>query len=62
MNSIQLDTTEAATDTISYVATDQKGLTSTSTRTVNIEPAAAGTGDATSSDNSTSSTDATTTI
>jgi hypothetical protein len=29
-----------ATDTIDYVATDQTGLTSTSTRTVIIEPAA----------------------
>jgi len=36
--SVQLDTTQAATDTIDYVATDQSGLTSTSTRTVIIEP------------------------
>jgi hypothetical protein len=36
MNPIQLDTTQAATDTIQYVATDQNGLTSTSTRTVII--------------------------
>ena len=41
MNSIQFDTSAAATDTIDYVATDQSGLTSTSTRTVLIEPAAA---------------------
>ena len=34
---VQIDTTEAATDTIDYVATDQYGLTSTSTRTVIIE-------------------------
>jgi hypothetical protein len=39
-----IDTTQAATDTIQYVATlpaqagDQSGLTSTSTRTVIIEP------------------------
>jgi hypothetical protein len=37
MNPIQIDTTEAATDTIDYVATDQSGLTATSTRTVIIE-------------------------
>ena len=35
----QLDTSQAATDTIDYVATDQNGLTSTSTRTVIIEAA-----------------------
>jgi hypothetical protein len=39
MNPVQLDTTQAATDTIDYVATDQSGLTSTSTRTVIIEAA-----------------------
>jgi hypothetical protein len=32
-----IDTTQAATDTIAYVATDQNGLTSTSTRTVIIQ-------------------------
>jgi hypothetical protein len=31
MNPIQLDTTQAATDTIAYVATDSAGLTSTTT-------------------------------
>jgi hypothetical protein len=36
---VQLDTTQAATDTIQYVATGQSGLTSTSTRTVIIEAA-----------------------
>ncbi len=36
-NPVQLVTTEAATDTISYVATDQSGLTSTSTRTVIVQ-------------------------
>jgi Domain of unknown function (DUF5011)/Chaperone of endosialidase len=39
MNPIQLDTTQAATDTISYVATDENGLTSTTTRTVIIQTA-----------------------
>jgi Domain of unknown function (DUF5011) len=38
MNPVQLDTTEPATDTIQYGATDQNGLTSTSTRTVIVEP------------------------
>jgi hypothetical protein len=41
MSPVQIDTSAAATDTIDYVATDQNGLTSTSTRTVIIEPAAA---------------------
>ena len=35
---ILIDTTAPATDTIDYVATDQNGLTSTSTRTVIVEP------------------------
>ena len=39
MNPVQIDTTQAATDTISYVATDQNGLTSTTTRAVIIEAA-----------------------
>jgi integrase len=39
MSPIQLDTSEAATDTIDYVATDQSGLTSTTTRTVLIQAA-----------------------
>jgi hypothetical protein len=39
MNPVQLNTTQAATDTIDYVVTDQSGLTSTSTRTVIIQPA-----------------------
>jgi len=39
VDAIQLDTTAAATDTIDYVATDSAGLTSTSTRTVIIQPA-----------------------
>jgi hypothetical protein len=37
MSPVQIDTTTAVTDTISYVATDQSGLTSTSTRTVIVE-------------------------
>ena len=37
---IVIDTSAAATDTIDYVVTDQNGLTSTSTRTVIVEPAA----------------------
>jgi hypothetical protein len=41
MSPVQIDTTQVATDTIDYVATDQTGLTATSTRTVLIEPAAA---------------------
>jgi Bacterial surface protein, Ig-like domain len=39
-SNIAIDTTEAATDTIDYVATDQSGLTATSTRTVIVQPAA----------------------
>jgi lysophospholipase L1-like esterase len=41
MSPVQIDTTQVATDTIDYVVTDQNGLTSTSTRTVIIEAAAA---------------------
>ncbi len=43
MSDIVLDTSTTATDTIDYVATDQNGLTSTSTRTVLIEPVASST-------------------
>ena len=39
MNPVQIDTSTVATDTIDYVATDQSGLTSTTTRTVIIEAA-----------------------
>ncbi len=53
MNPVQIDTSIAATDTIDYVATDQTGLTATSTRTVIIDPASvsssAGAPDTTSS-------------
>jgi lysophospholipase L1-like esterase len=38
---IELDTSADATDTIDYVVTDSQGFTSTSTRTVIVEPAAA---------------------
>ena len=41
VSNIVIDTSQAATDTIDYVATDQDGLTATTTRTVLIEPAAA---------------------
>ncbi len=41
VSNIVIDTSQPATDTINYVATDQNGLTSTSTRTVLIEAAAA---------------------
>src|SRR6185437_9463341 len=39
---VQIDTSGAATDTIDYVATNQYGLTSTTTRTVIILPAQPG--------------------
>jgi len=39
MNPVQIDTSTAATDTIAYVATDQNGLSSTTTRTVIVEAA-----------------------
>ena len=38
---IVIDTTQVATDTIDYVATDPTGLTSTSTRAIIIVPASA---------------------
>ena len=40
-SNIVIGTSEAATDTVSYVATDQSGLTATSTRTIIIQPAVA---------------------
>lgn len=45
---IQLDTSDPATDTIDYAATDQNGLAATSTRTVIIEAHAESDGAATS--------------
>jgi len=39
VSNIVLDTTQAATDTIVYVVTDQNGLAATSTRTVIIQAA-----------------------
>jgi hypothetical protein len=41
VSNITIDTSQVATDTIDYVATDNDGLTATSTRTVLIEPTAA---------------------
>jgi len=41
VSNIAIDTSQVATDTIDYVATDQNGLTATSTRIVIIDPAAA---------------------
>ena len=41
VSNIVIDTSQAATDTINSVATDQFGLTATSTRTVIIEAATA---------------------
>ena len=64
MSPVQIDTSQAATDTIDYVATDQNGLTSTSTRTVIIDaPSIIPTDDAsTTASNSASTTDSTSTI
>lgn len=39
VSNIVLDTSAIATDTIEYAATDQTGLTATSTRTVIVEAA-----------------------
>jgi hypothetical protein len=39
MNPVQIDTSTTATDAIAYVATDQSGLTSTTTRTVIVQAA-----------------------
>jgi hypothetical protein len=41
VSDIVLDTTEAATDTVQYVATDPNGLSATSTRTIIVDPATA---------------------
>jgi hypothetical protein len=43
VSNIVIDTSQVATDTIDYVATDNNGLTSTSTRIVIIEQATAAT-------------------
>jgi len=37
VSNINIDTSQVATDTIDYVATDTDGLTATSTRTIIIE-------------------------
>jgi hypothetical protein len=39
VSNIVIATRQVATDTIDYVATDEDGLTATSTRTILIEPA-----------------------
>jgi hypothetical protein len=39
VSNIMLDTSAVAIDTIDYVVTDEQGLTSTSTRTVIVQPA-----------------------
>jgi len=43
VSNIVIDTSQVATDTIDYVATDSTGLTATTTRTVLIEAATAAT-------------------
>ena len=59
---VQIDTSTAATDTIDYVANDQNGLTSTSTRTVIIEaPSSPGNTASSSTTPDTSTIEATTT-
>jgi hypothetical protein len=40
-SNIVIDTTQAATDTVDYVVTDQSGLTAASTRTIIIDPVTA---------------------
>jgi hypothetical protein len=59
-NPVQIDTSGVATDTIDYVATDQSGLTSTSTRTVIVEAPSIVPSDSASSADATSTDDATT--
>jgi hypothetical protein len=56
MNPIQLDTTQAATNTIAYVATDQNGLSSTAARTVIIAAAPATPADSSTTTPSTATT------
>ncbi len=53
VSNIVIDTSEVATDTVQYVATDTAGLTATSTRTVLIEPVPEATTSATSTATST---------
>ena len=53
VSNITIDTSQVATDTIDYVATDSNGLTATSTRTVLIEPITEATTSATSTATST---------
>jgi len=61
VSNIAIDTSQLATDTIDYVATDTDGLTATSTRTVLIEaPSIVPTDDASSTATTTSSATTTT--
>ncbi len=65
VSNIAIDTSQVATDTIDYVATDQNGLTATSTRTVLIEAPSIIPADDTSTTTTTStasSTEATSTV
>jgi Domain of unknown function (DUF5011) len=59
VSNIVIDTSSVATDTIDYVATDSTGLTSTSTRTILIEPTAVAPATSPSAANTASSTEAT---
>jgi hypothetical protein len=58
VSNIVIDTSQVATDTIDYVATDNTGLTATSTRTVLIEasPSIVPTDDASSTTTSSATT------
>ncbi len=56
MSLVQIDTSQAATDTIDYVATDKNGLTSTSTRTVIVEAPTSSPTDGTAADDTATST------
>jgi hypothetical protein len=61
MRPVPIDTTQAATDTIDYVATDSAGITATSTRTVIIAAPPSPAGATTGAGNTASSTEATST-
>jgi hypothetical protein len=61
VGNIVIDTSAAATDTIAYVVTDPQGITSTSTRTVVIQPANDNQSSVSANDNNASTTFATST-
>jgi hypothetical protein len=62
MSPVQIDTSQVSTDTIDYVATDQNGLRSTSTRTVIIDaPSIVPSDDASTTDDAATTTSATST-